>query len=342
MSFVDVLVTQKQLDRLEIEPPKYKTKFESWVDWAKEAVGILKPRLASIQNELEGSWATTDFALMKEEKELSRLLSKLTFFVREVDKNWVWYPQQDQWSFKPVWVSKYAENAFWKHTKKVLMMSATILDYMQVSRNVGLDVNKVSYKALPSPFPKENRPVYLDYAALVTNKTMREALPSLVEKVRAIMQQHPDDHILVHCVTYKIMDYMRQFLDKKRIMTHSTFDRTQVLEAFKRSREPKVLLSPSMDRGVDLPGDECRVVVIAKVPYGDLGDPQISKRVHASKDGNTWYAHKAVSKIIQMAGRAVRSKDDWASTYILDEKFDDLYRDYKKMFPSWFKEAIIK
>lgn len=342
MSFVDVTITQKQLDSLGLDPPKYKTKFDSWVEWANEAANVLKPRLTSIQRELEGNWATVDFDLMREEKKLSRLLAKLLFFIKEVDKNWVWLPAEDHWSFKPVWVGKYAENAFWKHTKKVLMMSATVLDYMQVSRNVGLDVMKVAYKALPSPFPKENRPVYLDYAASVTNKTMVEALPKLVAKVRKILEDHPDEKILVHTVTYKIRDYLAQFLDKKRIMTHSTFDRDTVLEAYKRSPQPKVLLSPSMDRGVDLPDDQCRVVIITKCPYPDLGDPQINKRVHASRDGNQWYAHKTISKIIQMAGRAVRSKDDWADTYILDEKFDKLYSENKNMFPKWFREAIIK
>jgi len=342
MSFVNVTITQRQLDQLQLEPPRYKTKFESWIEWANEAAGVLKPRLASIQRELEGNWATVDFDLMREEKKLSRLLAKLLFFIREVDKNWVWLPGEDQWSFKPVWVGKYAENAFWKHTKKVLMMSATILDYMQVSRNVGLDVMKVAYKALPSPFPKENRPVYLDYAASVTNKTMVEALPKLLAKVRKILEDHPNDKVLVHTVSYKIRDYLMQYLDKSRVMTHSTFDRDSVLEMYKRSLQPKVLLSPSMDRGVDLPGDQCRVVIIAKVPYGDLGDPQISKRVHASRDGNQWYAHKAVSKIIQMSGRAVRSKDDWAETFILDEKFEGLYAENRRMFPKWYTEAIIR
>jgi len=342
MSFVDVTITQKQLDSLRLEPPKFKTKFESWVQWASEAAQILRPRLQAIRRDLEGAWATTDFDLMREEKKIDRLLGKLLFFIKEVDKNWVWFPQEQQWSFKPVWVAKYAQNAFWKHTEKILMMSATILDYLQVSRNVGLEISKVSYKALNSPFPKENRPVYLDYAAEVTNKTMDLALPQLLVKIRSIMEKYPDDKILVHTVTYKIRDYLMKYLDRGRIMTHSSFDREQVLEAYKLSPQPKVLLSPSMDRGVDLPDDMCRVVIIAKCPYPDLGDPQISKRVHASRDGNTWYAHKTISKIIQMSGRAVRSKTDYASTFILDEKFDRLYTENKGMFPKWFKEAVIK
>ncbi|MDD5703920.1 MAG: DEAD/DEAH box helicase, partial [Dehalococcoidales bacterium] len=168
MSYVDVTITAKQLEELNLPAPKFKTKFESWVEWGNDALRILNPRLASIQNNLEHQWATTDFDLIKEEKRLSRLVSKLTFFVKEVDGSWIWLPAADRWSFKPVWVSKYANGALWKHAKKVLLMSATILDYVQICRNVGLDMMNTSYTALDSSFPKENRPVYLDYAASVS------------------------------------------------------------------------------------------------------------------------------------------------------------------------------
>jgi Rad3-related DNA helicase len=133
-----------------------------------------------------------------------------------------------------------------------------------------------------------------------------------------------------------------EHLPGDRLLTHTNFNRAEMLDVFKKSQRPLVLVSPSMDRGVDLPGDECRAIIIAKVPYPDLGDPQVNKRVYASTDGNRWYAHKAVSKIIQMAGRGVRSETDYASTYILDEQFDRLYTQYKGMFPPWFKEAIVK
>jgi Rad3-related DNA helicase len=223
-----------------------------------------------------------------------------------------------------------------------MLMSATILDYVQISRNIGLDINKVSYKALDSPFPKENRPIYLDYAGTITSKTLTEALPKLVEKTRNILNKYPNEKILIHCVSYKIRDYLIQYLDRTRTITHTSYNREEILEIYKASPKPLVLLSPSMDRGVDLPDDQCRVVIIAKVPYPDLGDPQISQRVHASKDGNSWYAHKAISKIIQMSGRAVRSKDDHADTYILDAKFDDLLRDNRHLFPMWWRQSIIR
>ena len=341
MSFIEVLITQRQLDQLELEPPKFKTKFESWVEWARGALNVLEPRLVSVKRELESVWATTDFALMKEERNLARLVGKLRFFIREVDKNWVWYPGEDSWSFKPVWIAKYSNNSLWRHAKRVLGMSATILDKFQMCRNVGLDFENTNYKQLGSPFPKESRPVYFEPCANVVNKEMDKALPILTEAIKAILLKHSEEKILLHTVSYKIARYLREHLNSDRIMVHDIKNRAQVLENFKSSVRPMVLMSPSMDRGVDLPGEECRVVIIAKVPYPDLGDPQISKRVHASRDGSHWYAHKAVSKIIQMSGRAVRSESDHAVTYILDEQFKRVFTDNRGMFPLWFREALV-
>jgi len=345
MNYTELTITQRQLERLNVPPPKFKTKFESWVEWANATLSVASKELRALEvaEEEKDSWSTEDIRTLRRKKNLSRLVTKLRFFVKEVDKNWIWYPGEDRWSFKPVWVSKYAPGVLWKHAKKVLGMSATILDPRQVSANTGLNYENraFDYLQMPSPFPKENRPVYYDPCANVINKQMDIALPMLAKSIRNILDKHPDERILIHTVSYKVRDYIKNKIDSKRFVTHGVKDRASVLENFKRSDKPLVLLSPSMDRGVDLPEEECRVVVIAKVPYPDLGDKQVNQRVHASKDGDNWYAHKTVSTIVQMAGRGVRSETDHASTYILDRQFDRIYREHKNMFPDWFKQAVV-
>jgi len=346
MGFIQLSVTKKQLDRINVAPPKYKTKFECWVEWATEMLRQLKPELARLVmlTEKSSDWGGIDIAELKRKSAVARLVSKLEFFVREVDTTWVPFYGEDEWMFKPTWVSKYSGWALWKHAKKVLGMSATILDPRQLSMNIGLTYENertYEYKALPSPFPKEHRPIYYQPCANVINKNMDVALPRLAIAIERIMEAHPNDKILCHVVSYKIRDYLMKSISSDRLVTHDTATRSSVLEQFKQSDIPQVLLSPSMERGVDLPGEECRVIIIAKCPYPDLGDPQINKRVHASKDGNSWYAHKTVSAIVQMSGRAVRSVDDWAVTYILDEQFSKLFREWNNMFPSWYKEAVI-
>ena len=344
MSFVEVAVTRKQLDKIGLPPPKYKTKFESWVEWANSAVKILAKEINGLRLEQEHAWATTDFALMKRLKTLERLYGKLSFFVKEVDNTWVWYPGDDRWVFKPVWIARYSNSVLWKHAKKVIGMSATILDPMQVASNTGLFQKTkgiFDHIALPSPFPKENRPIYYEPCANVVSRCMNVALPKLAAAITRIMEKHPDEKILLHTVSYKVRNYLLEHLPKGRTVTHSTADRNIVLTAFKNSDKPLVLLSPSMDRGVDLPKEECRVVVIAKCPYLDISDPQISRRVYGSKDGSRWYSHKTISTIVQMAGRGVRSADDHASTYILDEQFGRLVTEHRGLFPAWFLEAIV-
>jgi Rad3-related DNA helicase len=263
----------------------------------------------------------------------------LSFLVRNVSDRWVFYPSEQSWSFKPIWIAPYAETQLWRHMKKVLGMSATILEPRQAAKNIGLE--DYEYLALPSPFPKENRPIEFIPCGNIIEKELNTALPMLSKKVDEIIRINPHDKILIHTVSYKIRDYLVSHINTDRFITHQQKDKAEKLEEYKRSNRPLVMVSPSMDRGVDLPYDQCRVVIICKVPYPNLGDPQISKRLYSSKDGRFWYAYQTIKTIIQMAGRGVRAKDDYAKTYILDGQFDRLYKDHPNMWPEWFKEAII-
>ena len=345
MSFVQLSITKRQLNQYGIQLPKFKTKHEAWLEWAKESVSMLTPKLASLQLAADGEgWGGLDFKVIKEAKRLDRLVGKLRYFIKEVDSTWVSYFGEDAWTFKPTWVSKYADGVLWDHAEKILGMSATILDPRQVSLNTGL-ISKTGrlyeYQQMSSPFPKENRPIFYEPCANVVNKEINLALPRLVTAVQHILEKYPNDRILVHTVSYKIRDYLMRNVGSKRLITHSTADRASILSKFKTSKDPLVLLSPSMERGVDLPDEECRVIIIAKMPYPDLSDPQISRRIYGSKDGERWYAHKTVSKMVQMSGRAVRSATDHADVYILDRQFEKLYREHSMMFPKWYKEALV-
>jgi ATP-dependent DNA helicase DinG len=44
---------------------------------------------------------------------------------------------------------------------------------------------------------------------------------------------------------------------------------------------------------------------------------------------------------VQAYGRSVRSREDWAKTYILDSAFGYFVIKNSDIFPDWFKQAII-
>ena len=112
-----------------------------------------------------------------------------------------------------------------------------------------------------------------------------------------------------------------------------------MLEKHYKSSKPTVLISPSLYLGVDLKDNFSRFQIIVKVPYADLTDRKIS--VMKQRDPN-WYTWNAILKLIQAYGRSIRSKEDFANTYILDSSITYLLKQAKEMSPKWFSDAIIQ
>ena len=72
------------------------------------------------------------------------------------------------------------------------------------------------------------------------------------------------------------------------------------------------------------------------MPYPSLEDRWIKKK--QTLDGGKWYRWHAALTMVQACGRSIRSKDDWAHTYVLDSIFEKFIRENK--LPAWFLEAI--
>jgi Rad3-related DNA helicase len=98
-----------------------------------------------------------------------------------------------------------------------------------------------------------------------------------------------------------------------------------------------VLLAPSLERGVDLPKDQCGVIIIAKVPYPSIGDKQVNTRLYSTPNGQLWFQVQTVRAIVQSTGRGMRSADDFCISYILDKQFAKIP---KELLPGYWKEAI--
>jgi len=78
---------------------------------------------------------------------------------------------------------------------------------------------------------------------------------------------------------------------------------------------------------------------ITKVPYLSLGDKWIDEK---RKRDEQWYRWQTALKLVQGYGRSIRSKDDWATTYILDGAFGYFVSKNRNILPDWFLQAIDK
>lgn len=239
-------------------------------------------------------------------------------------------------------------------------MSATVISADEMLESLGWDEEK-SWRLVkvPSTFPPENRKVVVWPVADMTYKKKEESYPKMVAGVREVLARHPDERVLVHSTSYELTRAIREQLEvasgvlaeRDEAQTSHSISRpifTYIDSAGKDATltswlaSPSgILIAPSFDRGIDLPGDSCRCQIICKIPYLSLKDKQVSARKWA-KGGQLWYTVTAIRTIVQMCGRIVRGEDDYGVTYLLDAQFGiNLWPSSRRLFPEWWKSALV-
>jgi Rad3-related DNA helicase len=216
-------------------------------------------------------------------------------------------------------------------------MSATILNREGFCKMLGISEDDCAFVSIPSPFPPENHPIFAYPVAKMTASQIDNDLPKLAEAIKAILAQHPNDKGVIHCHTYKIQKYLKDNIRSKRIITHGSEDRVQKLQEHISSREPTVLLSPSMQEGVDLKDNLSRFQIICKIPYPYLGDKIVKKRMNR---WSWWYSLQTAKTVVQSVGRSVRSFNDHAVSYILDAEWGRFFEKNSGLFPESFKKSL--
>ncbi len=242
-------------------------------------------------------------------------------------------------SFKPIDISQYAKDNLFRMGRRVLMLSATILNKEAFCGSLGLDPDNVAFISIPTPFPVENRPVLYFPVGNMGADHIDETLPKMLKMVKKILEEHPKEKGIIHAHTYKIANYLKANLRTDRLLIHDSTDRDKILKAHLESSKSTVLLSPSMTEGVDLKGEASRFQIICKIPYPSLGDKIVRKRMNKWK---WWYPLQTSKTVIQAIGRSVRSNEDYAVTYILDSDWERFYSRNQDMFPESFKESVVR
>jgi len=214
-----------------------------------------------------------------------------------------------------------------------IYMSATLIDPTIVDRRA------LAVVSMPSTFPKERRPVVPLNVVKLSRTSDDEDYYTLARTIDNLMIKHGDTKGLIHTVSYDLAEKIRSHSQFPEMMiTHTPGSRQGAIDAFKAAPPGRVLLSPSSAQGLDLPYDECRWQMIAKMPFANLSDPvQKARSVHAPQH----VAMDTARAVVQMAGRGMRAEDDECVTYIADENWRWFYRQNQHLFPAWFREAVV-
>jgi Rad3-related DNA helicase len=355
MRFVEISFSSRRLSQMGVGPPERKTVEDAWLVWIRDKA---TPAVKREVNKLQRKYREYRDMEPADKRAWNYWNGALTKLYRmggwdPIEQEWKEDFELENWvytgynehrksvTFKPVKVNQIAPEYLWGWGQRFLLMSATIISAEQMAEDLGLEDNEWGVVTVDSTFPPERRPIYVESVANMTHKEKDIAWPTMADRIAEIIQHHKEDRILVHTVSYAFAQYLasRLIADGRTITYRNARERENALQRFKNSGNG-VVLAPSFDRGVDLPQDECRVVIVAKVPYPNLGDKQVSRRLY-SRGGKNWYAMLTARTLVQMTGRAMRSEDDSCEIYLLDKQFSTKVRKRRGLLPQWWRDAIV-
>lgn len=341
MNFVSLSLTDTSFSGITLPEYNDPDEYAAWIDGYH-----IRDILVSNLNRARAREDTKDM------DEIEATIRKLDHFMEEMSQE-----DHDPWivefdkkkgsnraTFKPVFIKKYAHNMLFDYADHILIMSATILDVNVMARSLGINKKDISAKRVASRFPSEKHPIYFKPAVKVTGgkRAMDRWGGPLTKAVNDICAKYPEQRGIIHTHNFYIAEMLIERCKKsisKRLLFQKDFkNKTHMLE-FHAAQNNTILIAPAMHEGIDLKDELSRFQIICKVPFPNhYEDKQLAARMEVDP---TFYQWITALKLVQSVGRSVRSDEDWADTYIIDESFGWWYRSNKKLIPSWFKSSLI-
>ena len=226
-----------------------------------------------------------------------------------------------------------------------VLMSATVGGHEAFAENNGfqfLENDPYEFNTIPSTFDFNDSEIEIDDEVWFTYSNKQTALNSIRDKVYSLLRQHPGQRGIVQTGSYENAYYIMNNapLDlKRRMLIYSTSkEKSETISQHKQSSDT-ILVGPTLCEGIDFPDDQCRFIVVMKVPYPSLADKLVKAKM---KLFPRWYSSKTSNAIIQGLGRGIRHKTDWCKSYILDGCFARLLNETYEQYPEEMRKRFIR
>jgi Rad3-related DNA helicase len=230
----------------------------------------------------------------------------------------------------------FLTDSIFKFADKIVLLSATIIDHKNFAKSLG--IKEYEYIEIGSSFDAKKSPIYVSTTHKPNYKNLKNVLPGICEQIKQILEHHKNEKGIIHTHSFEITEFVRNRVNSGRLLFRDTNTTNEdILKQHMETKDPTVLVSPSMVYGIDLKDDLARFQIIVKLPFLPLGSKRIKHLFDIDKD---WYENKMLNAVVQAAGRSTRSKDDHSSTYILDGNFFNVVTRSKNKLPKHFIERI--
>lgn len=226
-----------------------------------------------------------------------------------------------------------------------ILMSATLNPTEMYKKLLGLDISTQAL-SLESPFPKDNRlSISITKATTKFTKRSDEEYQKISSIINSIFQ-NVKGNSLVFFPSYALLERVRKIYSKsssqKILFESQNMSKEQkesLVEEFKSHSKDGALLfaviSGSFSEGIDLPGELLQCVIIVGIPFGrpDLETKELIKYYDENYGLGVFYGYifPAMNKVIQAAGRCIRTEKDRGAIIFLDERFS--WKLYNQFFP---------
>lgn len=308
-----------------------------WVEWANTWYSTLDSLLRDKKAYYAAQGKASD-KNTQEMVEISHLMRALRDIRNYVDERY--YIRADKEKVEFIFIEPgygYAEDRLFLGIPKAILTSATITK--QGVGMLGLDPDECDFIEYSSDFPKDACKVVFNVnTPKVDYSAPESAWRAWVRYIDSIIEKHNNEKGIVHVASYdQAQRILKASAHQDKLYFNTSTNTKEVIQRFKTAKAPAVLVSPSVSTGYDFPGDQCRYQVIGKVPFPNIKDEIVKQR---AKLIPSLPSTITAQKIIQTAGRGMRSMEDFCVTYIADKNFDWWYKANRHHFPKWFQARV--
>jgi DNA excision repair protein ERCC-2 len=233
--------------------------------------------------------------------------------------------------------------------RSVIAMSAT-LSPMEFYRDVLGFERDTELLALPSPFPRENRRILIIPEVSTAYQQRAKHFPRIARIIEEVVSIRPGNYFAF----FPSFEFLREVArlvklkDSELLVQDRTMPdhlRGALLEKLRESGKQHLVLAVQggvFAEGVDYPGELAVGAIIVgpglpKVSFEQELMRQFYEDVY-SKGFEYAYLYPGMNRVVQSAGRIVRSETDRGIIVLLDKRF--AYENYSRLLPrDWYESS---
>ena len=241
-----------------------------------------------------------------------------------------------------------------KEFEHVVAFSATLKPFAYYQKLCGLDEDKFQSVEFSSPFPQENRKLLVipQVSTKYTDRANNSA--KIAEAISKIVSLRTGNYF----VFFPSFAFMRQVSELVRLPAQfavlhqqpgmSAAEVNHFMETLRSGSRPTVIFAVQggvFSEGVDYPGDMLigAIIVGPALPGFDL-ERELLREYYEKKFGQGFdyaYTFPAMARVVQAAGRVIRSESDKGLIVLMDRRFT--HEAYSSTMPGdWFDHSVME